>query len=332
MPQLTRTGLRAALALTLITLGPAAPVLAQQPGEDPALVQRIDPHQPVRDGKTVLTEGHIDVGPLFVKGRWTLMIHDDTRKAEGLQSVWRHTEQTVLQVRDAGRLRMPKDPTYAFLHAKPGAPVYVVPETQAHGVVRVGWNTQDPKVMQTIDRGATMTLTSVQGPGSLVVYLQSGSFSKPKVLWDSTGKPNPVWLDVNTHTHANWVFTKPGVYLVQIRIAADLLDGRKVTDTRELRFAVGTATSPDQAFAAAWHGPAPASASGPTATSTTAPADDDGGGLSAGVLIAIVLAALALIGGLAFVALRGARAKRIAEQSRAPRTASGDDDLEGGRA
>ena len=323
MPGLTRDGLRALLALTLVSLGLAPPVLAQQPDEDPALVQRIDPHQPVRDGRAVLTEGHIDVGPLFVHGKWTLMIHDDTRKAEGVESVWRHTDQTVLQVSDAGRLKAPEDRGYAFLHAQPGAPVYVVPQTQAQRVVWVGWNTQDPTVMQKIDRGATMTLSSVQGPGSLVVYLQSGSFSKPKVLWDSTAKPNPVWLDVNTHTHANWVFTKPGVYLVQIKINADLLDGRKVSDTRELRFAVGSHTSPGQAFAAAWHGPAPTNGAGQTAAQP--PGDDDGGGLPVAVLI---VAMLALSGGLVFVAIRGARAKRIARVSSPGRPVSGDDDLD----
>jgi len=305
MPGLTRIAPAAALAVALAV---AAPALAQRTDADPALAQRIDPRQPVRDGRVVLTQGHVDVGPLFVRGRWTLMIHDDTRKAQGQRSVWRHSERTVLAVADAGRLRVPRDPTYAFLHAKPGAPVYVVPETQSQGVVWVGWNTQDPKVMQAIDRGATMRLTGVQGPGSLVVYLQSGGFDEPKLLWDSTKRPTPVWLDVNTHAHANWVFTKPGVYLVRVRIAAELLDGRKVADTRELRFAVGSRTSSADAFAAAWHGPAAAGAG------AVAPlgADDERGGPPAALLAALALAAAALLGGVALVALRGARAKRLA--------------------
>ena len=175
----------------------------------------------------------------------------------------------MLRVADDARLKVPDDPAYGFLRASPGSEVYVVPQTQDPDVVWVGWNTQDPEVMETIDRGVTMTLTGVQGPGSLVVYLQSGDFAEPKVLWDSTGEAKPVWVDVNTHTHANWVFSKPGVYLVAGRVTADLVDGSTVTDTRELRFAVGSRTSADAAFAATGSGaPAPAA----TAASTGRPA------------------------------------------------------------
>jgi surface-anchored protein len=303
MPRLTRT----ALCLAAATALGVPPAQAQ---EDPALRQRIDAGQRVATDKVVVARGHVDVGPRFLDGKWTLMIHDDSRKADGVASVWRHPERTVLQVAEAGRLNAPDDPAYAFLHAEPSAPVYVVPETQERDVVWVGWNAQDPKVMETLDRGATLTMMGVQGPGSLVVYLQSGSFSEPKVLWDSTArKPSPVWLDVNTHTHANWVFSKPGIYLVRFRITADLLDGTKVSDTRELRFAVGGATRADDAFAATWSGADPAAA---TATPRGERADVAGGDGSGPLLAALAAAALALGAGLAAIVVRGGRAKRRA--------------------
>jgi surface-anchored protein len=267
------------------------------------LDQRIERGQRVATGQKVLSAGHVDIGPRFVDGEWRVMVHDDTT-----QSVWRHPEETVLRVADAAMLQVPDDPAYAFLPAEPGADVYVVPQTQDPDVVWVGWNTQDPEVMETIDRGVTMTLTGVQGPGELVVYLQSGDFAEPKVLWDSTAEPNPVWVDVNTHTHANWVFSAPGVYLVRVEIRADLVDGSAATDTRELRFAVGSGASTEEALAAAWRG---ASADAVPAA-TPVPADGESGGPAGTAVAAIGLGAIGLAIALAFAVMRGSRAKRRA--------------------
>lgn len=270
------------------------------------LEQRIEAGQAVVDGRTVLSEGHVDLGPRFVNGRWTLLVHDDRAKADpDGESVWRPTDQTVLQVRDQAILPIPDDPDYAFLRGKPGDDVFVVPQTQDPEVVWVGWNTQDPEVMETIDRGVTMTMTRVQGPGSLVVYLQSGDFAEPDVLWDSGGEPEPVWVDVNTHTHANWVFSKPGVYLVQVRIEAELVDGKTVSDTQVLRFAVGSKTSTEDAFTAAFRETPRAAAPTPAAVTT-----DRSGGVPLGVVLGV--GAVLSAAGFALVLARGRGAKRRA--------------------
>lgn len=283
--------------------------------DDAALEQRIDREQRVAAGRAVLADGHVDVGPRFRDGRWTLMVHDDAAKSGGGESVWRPAERTVLRVTDAARRQAPEDPAYGFLRARPGSDLYVVPQTQDPEVVWVGWNTQDPQAMERIDRGVTMTLLGVEGPGSLVVYLQSGDFGAPQVLWDSQARPRPAWVDVNTHTHANWVFSKPGVHLVRVRIEADLIDGTTVSDTRELRFAVSSATPVDAAFAAQWRGgadePIGADAEDAAADADAAASADDGGG--SGALVAVLaVVAVALLVALAVVLVRGAGAKRRA--------------------
>ncbi|MBF6620444.1 MAG: choice-of-anchor M domain-containing protein [Patulibacter sp.] len=291
-------------------LGLAAPAMAQT-DEDANLDQAIRSEQPVARGEKTLADGHVDVGPRFVDGRWTLMVHDDAAKAEdGSASVWRHPERTVLRVTDDALLDVPDDETYGFLPAKPGDRVHVVPQTQNPDVVWVGWNTQDPEVMERIDRGVTMTLTGVQGPGDLVVYLQSGDFGDPQVLWDSTAQPKPAWVDVNTHTHANWVFSRPGVYLVRVRIAAELIDGTSVSDTRDLRFAVGASAKPADALAARWAGPDPQvdEDAQATAASGDVGAEEDGGG-SGGMVVAIVAVALALGAVLAATVVRARRVR-----------------------
>lgn len=283
----------------------AATTLAATPAPAPdGLGQTLDPAQSVASGRTVLRTGHVDIGPRYRDGAWTIQIHDDTVAPP----VWRQPSDVVLRVRDAAVERVPDDPAYAFLGQAPGTPVHVVPQTQNQDVVWIGWNTQDPGVMAAIARGVTMNLLGVQGPGGVVVYLQSGNLGAPQVLWDSAKPyPQPLWVETNTHTHANWIFSKPGVYLIAVEIAADLVDGRRVSGREVLRFAVGDATPDDEAFAAAYTRSLPS----PHATVTAVAARESSGG--PGVLTPVLVAAAAgLAAALIWVLVRGARARRRA--------------------
>ncbi|TDD66520.1 hypothetical protein E1262_21820 [Jiangella aurantiaca] len=295
------------LGASLLTVTASAAAVA---ADDPSLDQEIDADQPVATEQAVLSDGHVDIGPRYVDGRWTLLVHDGTTATP----VWRTMPTTVFQVADASLTTVPDTPDYAFLPAEAGTDVHVVPQAEQPGVVWVGWNTQDPTVMDTIDRGATLTLRGVDGPGDVVMFLQSGTLGEPEVLWDSREPyPQDVWVEVNTHTHANWVFSEPGVYLVEVEVSADLVSGEAESDTQVLRFAVGDATSTDDAFAAQYAG---ASGPGAGADGTSSPAaavdepDEDGG--PAPVLLGVAGAAAVLVVALVVVLLRGRGAKRRA--------------------
>lgn len=286
-----------------------AMTLAAQPGSaDPALDQSIAPDQPVADEPAVLAAGHVDLGPRYVDDEWTLLIHDDAA-----QPVWRDPDRTVLQVTDAALQTVPDDPVYGFLGVPAGTQVHVVPQVQHPDVVWVGWNTQDPRVMQTIDRGVTLELADVDGPGDVTMYLQAGTFSEPQVLWRSTEPPGqPMWVEVNTHTHANWVFTAPGVYLVAVRVSADLVGGEQVWATRHLRFAVGDATSTDDALVAQ---PGEVAAAAPSAGPDSGEPGGTGG-TGPWLVVGLVVVALGLAVALIVVVLRGRAVRRRVEQER----------------
>lgn len=325
LPRRAAGAVRAGIAaLALILLAAPTAAFAEDGDDDPNLDQTLDANLAVVHGERTLDAGHVDMGPKFVDGTWTFLIHDDVAKADAnAASVWRYPDETVFHVLDQAQLSVPDDPAYAFVGADPGEPVWVVPQTQNPEVVWLGWNTQDPEVMQTIDRGVTLSLVGAQGPGVVTTYLQSGSFGEPQLLWDSrVPEVQSIWVDVNTHTHANWVFTKPGVYLLQLEASADLVDGTAVTDTQVIRFAVGTATAPADAFAASWDGAAtPAPGSGTEedaaldeqATGEPAPAGDP---LVPILIGAIGLVAAALIAGVIVTIVRGNRAKQHALASR----------------
>ncbi|WP_433533489.1 choice-of-anchor M domain-containing protein [Micromonospora sp. CA-263727] len=294
----------------LALLGPASAASAAQPAPpDPALDQSIAPDQPVAAGPAVLSAGHVDLGPRYVDGEWTLLVHDDAA-----EPVWRDPDQTVLRVTDAAIQTVPDDPAYEFLGVAPGTRVHVVPQVQHDDVVWVGWNTQDPRVMRTIDRGVTLELAGVDGPGTVTMYVQAGTFNAPQVLWRSAEPPGqPMWVEVNTHTHANWVFTEPGVYLVAVRVGADLISGERMSAVRHLRFAVGDATSTEAALAAQ-----PGSVE-PAASPAAADAGGDGPAEGSRQWLPLGLAATAagLAVALAVVVLRGRAARRRAERERA---------------
>nr|WP_309227459.1 choice-of-anchor M domain-containing protein [Micromonospora thermarum] len=309
--------LRYALATAILLATTQTPAQAEQP--TPGLGQSIAADQPLTTGRAELSAGHVDIGPRYVHNQWTLLIHDGTQA----RPVWRDPDETVLRVSDAALQTVPDDPAYAFLGVDAGKRVYVVPQVQNPDVVWLGWNTQDPRVMQSIDRGVTLTLLGVRGPGTLTTYLQSGNFAEPQPLWRSTEpKAQPFWAEVNTHTHANWVFTAPGVYLIAVQVSADLINGGTVSATRTLRFAVGDATSADEAYAATAHIPVPAGQASPA--DDRAKAGQPAGESDTPLLAALVAIAALLATGLVLLLLRGRGAKRQAERERRTSLSGGD--------
>ncbi|GAA4964485.1 choice-of-anchor M domain-containing protein [Actinoplanes utahensis] len=282
-------------------------VLATAPTPSPDLGQTLDANQSQAAGRAVLETGHVDIGPRLRDGKWTIQIHDD----HAVPSVWREPADTVLRIRDTARQQVPDDPAYAFLGAQAGTDVHVVPQTEKQGVVWIGWNTQDPGVLGAISRGVTLTLRGVQGPGPVDVFLQSGNLGAPQVLWSSAKPyPQPLWVETNTHTHANWVFGKPGAYLLAVDVTADLADGSTASASTVLRLAVGDATNPDDAFGAAFTAPlAAVSASSSASAQAEKPSSGTGNAL---IYVAVAVGVAVLI--LVLLVLRQAAVRRRAEQ------------------
>ena len=211
-----------------------------------ALTQTLSAEQPVASGRIEISAGHVDMGPRFNNGKFELMLHDD----HGEAPVWRSLDEVIYRGSDKAILEVPNDPRYSFVGAPAGSKVYVIPQTETKGVIWPGWNTQDPQLVSKLNRGVNLTLEQVSGPGTFSLYLENGNFSAPQVLWSSTkSEPQKLWVEKNTHTHANWVFTAPGEYLLKVTASAELSDGSTVSDTRYLKFAVGDSASADTLYA-----------------------------------------------------------------------------------
>lgn len=216
------------------------------------LDQTVSENETMSTERAVMETGHADIGPKVVNGEWKILARDDS----GATPVWRPVENVAFKVSDVALLDAPTDGDYTEFGAKSGDKWWVIPQTQNPDVVWLGWNTQDPAASSLMNRGATMSLQSDVHPagGQSWVFVQDGTFGKPRVLFDGnkTGAQD-TWLDVNTHVHANWVFTAAGVYLMPVKFCAqttDTADGQEKCAQSTLRFAVGNSTSTDDAFAA----------------------------------------------------------------------------------
>lgn len=220
------------------------PGRAATPSADPALEQNVAANEPTSQTPAVIEAGHVDLGPRLIGGKLTVSLRDDSAASP----VWRDPNKTVLRVRDGALIQVPQGEDYKFL--ADSKRVYVLPQTQKTQLVWLGWNTQDPAVTKLIQGGVNMRIEQVKGPGRSWLILQEGTFGKPKVLADSAASAQDIWVDTNTHVHANWIFSKPGIYLVKVSFKATGVDGKTYQATTTLRFAVGDATSTTNALKA----------------------------------------------------------------------------------
>ena len=315
-----------ALLVSAFLVIAGAPSSFADPSPDPDLAQSVSAHEEWRGEASEIAVGHVDLGPRLIDGQWRAGLRHDAESG----AVWRDPNQTVLRVNDAAIMTAPDSADYPFLADVAGKPVYVVPQTQNPGVVWLGWNTQDPAVTATIDRGLTMRVGPVSGPGRAWLFLQSGTFGKPLLLADSGAAPGDVWIDSGTHVHANWAFSAPGTYTATVTFLGTTTAGEAVSASTTLRFAVGDAASASEALAMAAPAAAPADgASASSSSSGAAPAasgaaDPAGSSSAAGAasgglpdwaflaIIAIAAASLLVIGALVVARSRRSRAEQAA--------------------
>ncbi len=318
----------AALAIA-VALIPLSTATAEEPPES-GLAQTIDPNQGQGTGRVVLDDGHIDYGPTLNTGQWIIQIHDDTAQP----SYWRMPADVVARVNDTSKLTAPDDAAYAFLGLEPGSEVWVIPQVRRPGVIWTGWNTQEPTVLDSLSLGTTQRVLGVDGPGDVSVYLQAGNFGEPQPLWSTLDSfPQESWIEVNTHTHANWVFTQPGVYLVALEFEGQLIDGSTVAHRDILRFAVGDATDVDLAFDARFDESLLEEIDGtaaPTSTDDPGPGGADGDTQGLGLLLGVMAGVVGVgtLVAIVIVVIAGRRARLRARSARATRAEQREGELE----
>ena len=306
-----------ALLVSALLFIVGAPSSVADPSPDPDLAQSVAAHEEWSNEASEISAGHVDLGPRLIDGQWRAGLRHDAESG----AVWRDPNQTVLRVSDAAIMTAPDSADYPFLADVAGKPVHVIPQTQNPSVVWLGWNTQDPAVTATIDRGLTMRVGPVRGPGRAWLFLQSGTFGKPLLLADSGAAPGDVWIDSGTHVHANWAFSAPGTYTATVTFLGTTTAGEAVAASTTLRFAVGDAASASEALAMAAPAasgsgsavPSVGTSQGPGSSESTSSSPE--GGLPDWAFLAIIVSvalSLLVIGALVVARSRRSRAEQAA--------------------
>ncbi|MGV3246700.1 TIGR03773 family transporter-associated surface protein [Rothia sp. 11254D007CT] len=183
------------------------------------------------------TSGHFDFGAVLSGGNLSAQIKDDRTSP----ATWKQPGALTFVLGDGAKTTMPG----GMGHIAPaGAEVYLIGATQQATVPWVGWNTQNPELVAQASGPATLTLTDLQGPGRLSVFLSGNFGSAGTTVFNGVGDSFSVPL--NTHQHANWVFTAPGVYSATLTWSVPLKSGGQASASGTLNFEVGDIARAEQ--------------------------------------------------------------------------------------
>ncbi|WKD60170.1 hypothetical protein CCICO_00550 [Corynebacterium ciconiae DSM 44920] len=240
----------AVLVASLLCLSLLSGLLMGLPGSAPSATADTAPA-----AATAMHEGHADFGPVIADGQFALQIRDDTVSPPE----WRNPDELVFVLDQSSAQQLPEGDEFAFTGAEPGQSVWVIPQTQKPEVPWLGWNTQSPTLEGVVDGGVTFTYEGHQGPGDFSLFLQDGGLNGPEQVFVNAG--DTAFVDLGTHTHANWVFTEPGVHLVKLNVNAG-----EQTAEAVLRFVVSDSSASEEEITAAaseeWTGPTEETSSG----------------------------------------------------------------------
>lgn len=204
-----------------------------------AVAAAAPPPAAAQSQQVVLSVGHVDALELrYEDGELALGVKDDT----GAQPVRRDPAGVVLQALPASQVPVPDHPDFAFLGA-PGDPVWILPQVQNRQLLWPGWNTELLPSGGFVDDQLTLTLTGVDGPGNVFVYIEDFLGLPAHQFSSEPGFPTQTAVPVGTHTHANWAFTAEGRYTLTFQADATLPDGAAVsTGPVDYTFVVGDLT------------------------------------------------------------------------------------------
>lgn len=172
-----------------------------------------------------ISQGHVDALDIDWTGSvLTLDVRDHT-----VSPAVDHDPSTVtLDAVSASRTTVPSSAAYSFL-GSPGSPVWILPQSQAAGILWPGFSTEGVPTGVLQNNNVTAKLISVTGPADFSTYT-TNAFGSPTVWFDSgNGLPDSRTVTVNSHSHANWAFEAAGTYTLVFEVTATTSAGAAVS-------------------------------------------------------------------------------------------------------
>lgn len=183
-------------------------------------------------GRLVIESGHVDAFNVTAKGdALKLDLKEDVTGSHKTHAA----EDVELHVKSAALTNVPK--------GWPGeGKGYHLPLTQNHDLLWPGWDTLGVKGTG-FDESIKLKFDKVEGPGAVHLFGQSMGGIEPLLAGGGTQLKAGAIRDQKfaAHTHAHWIFTKPGVYTLTLHA-----EGRKGGKTVSSNKATYTFTVGDE--------------------------------------------------------------------------------------
>lgn len=179
-----------------------------------------------------VSDGHFDFGPRMRGNSVKAQLKDD-REAP---PTWRDPADVEFLIGDAAKQPLP-DQGFDFV-GNPGDEVWMISQVQQTGVPWLGWNTQDPELVNNAS-AVNMRLDSVNGPGKLNVFVGGGGFGGTDVKQVFQQAGDSYDIPMRTHEHGYWVFTAAGQYTADITFTVTTAAGEQLSASGTLHFTVG---------------------------------------------------------------------------------------------
>ena len=202
------------------------------------------PSGPVSE-KVILQRGHVDIaGSLNADGTaLSASLHDDTL-TNAKTSVDRDINSVALALDDSARHTRPSSgrlagSQYDFL-GKSGSQFYYTDAINDGVHIWPGWSTNG--ISDSLAQGSVKFIVkphSLPEGASAHVFNSDALTGKVEHIFNTSTSLSELSIPEHTHAHANWAFTKPGVYLFEVSFTATVKGQALASPTKCLTFLVG---------------------------------------------------------------------------------------------
>ncbi len=197
------------------------------------------------------TLGHADIRPLYKAGNLQLVYNlEPEALVDGQPAGTEAQKETGVEFAPASLrtvlpdapLERPEGSEWDFLGTSAGQPVWFIPEVQEQDRPWLGLSTESLTASDWVEGVVQIQLVSFAGPpgGHFALYQNDGLVNDVhfqtvdgvdnKDVYRTHGLMGP-GFPAHIHAHANWSFTKPGLYQIRLRFSGThVTDGPKAAD------------------------------------------------------------------------------------------------------
>ncbi len=228
-------------------LGTASTAPSTAPGANEPPQTEAGPHTGLCTTKKVLDHGHVDIAATRDGDSFTTRLKDDTAIVDK-KTVERPLDDVVLAVHDNALRARPdvlKGKEFDYLGKDK---FYLLPQTQDQGIIWPGYNTQSLNYDDYKDGTVTLTIKPTEMPegAAFGLFTTEGLGKTFTPLVNSAEGDYSIETTFASHTHANWAFTTPGIYKLDVTYTATTKDGKTITSAPQtLTVAAGDAALAD---------------------------------------------------------------------------------------